>query len=375
MTDFAAYFSLLNEADALKSVHRETELQDGSRAENSAEHSWHVALFGMVFGASDRALAMILLHDLVEIDCGDHPIHLPHDWDAVQAAETAAARRLFGLVPDGDALLALWQEFEEGLSPDAQIAKRMDHVQPLFQVLMAGSPPAEHVQIALDNMASGRVARMEQEWPEVMTHARALIAGRPLPESDFARRLNFLATADRLKTVMRAGWLINGTRNENSAEHSWHLALYALVMRQVAGADVDISRVIRMLILHDLVEIDTGDVPIHAQGGALHHSAAQLEAESAAATRIFGLLPVAQAAELRAIWNEFEQADTPDARFAKALDRAQPVALNLANDGGTWRDFNVTYDQLVARVGVQIQRGAPDLWDWLDRGARCYFAL
>lgn len=374
IADLAPLIAFLNEADRLKSVDRANVLMDGTRAENSAEHSWHVALYAMVFGASDRAIAMILLHDLVEIDTGDHPIHLAHDLAAVQAAEHAAARRLFAILPDGADLLALWQEFDAGNSDDARMARRMDHIQPLFQVLLAARPRPDHLRIVRDNMQTGRAARLWTEWPEAMAAAQALLDGGSLPEGDLARRLRFLATADRLKTVMRAGRLCDGSRRENTAEHSWHLALYGLVMAGLAAPGTDPARVVRMLILHDLVEIDTGDVPIHANGGASHHSAAQMAAEKAAAARIFGLLPDAQHAQFRTLWQEFEAARTPDAVFAKALDRAQPVALNLASNGGTWVDYQVTHDQLVARVGVQIERGAPELWRWLDDRARQWFA-
>ncbi len=372
MTDIAACIAFLNEADRLKCVDRANVLMDNSRPENSAEHSWHVALYALVFGASDRTIAMILLHDLVEIDCGDHPIHLPCDPGAVQAGEEAAARRLFAMLPQGDALLALWHEFEAGESEDARMAKRMDHVQPLFQVLLAKAPRPDHLQIVRDNLDDGRAARLVHEWPEAMAAARALLKGTLLPEGDLSRRLHFLATADELKTVIRAGRVCGNTRGENSAEHSWHLALYALVLAGLAGEGVDAARVIRMLILHDLVEIDTGDVPIHANNGASHHSDAQMAAESAAADRIFGLLPAAEGQALRAIWDEFEGAASPDAIFAKALDRVQPVVLNLANDGGTWRDFDVTHKQLVERVGIQIARGSEPLWHWLDVQTRAF---
>lgn len=375
MTDYTALIAFLTEADRLKSVDRASVLMDDSRAENSAEHSWHVALYAMAFGGSDRAIAMILLHDLVEIDTGDHPIHLTHDDGSVQAAELAAARRLFALLPDGAALLALWQEFEAGQTPDARFAKRMDHVQPLFQVLLSDRPRPDHLQIVRDNMGSGRAARLWQEWPEAMAVAQALLDGQLLPDSDLGRRLRFLAVADRLKSVLRAGRLCDGSRRENTAEHSWHLALYALVLGGIAGPGTDPARVIRMLILHDLVEIDTGDVPIHANGGASHHSQDQIAAEQAAARRIFGLLPPEQGRNFHALWQEFEAAQTPDAVFGKALDRAQPVVLNLASGGGTWPEYNVTYDQLIARVGRQIDRGAPDLWRWLDLRARQWFGL
>ena len=141
-----------------------------------------------------------------------------------------------------------------------------------------------------------------------------------------------------------------------------------------AGEGVDIGRVIRMLILHDLVEIDTGDVPIHSQNGAAHHGAAQMAAEDAAADRIFGLLSPAQGAEFRGLWTEFEANETPDAVFAKSLDRAQPVMQNIASGGGSWVEYNVTYEQLVERVGLRIERGAPSLWHWLNESSRVYFA-
>ena len=140
-----------------------------------------------------------------------------------------------------------------------------------------------------------------------------------------AAQIAFLTEADKLKSVLRASPLCDGSRRENSAEHSWHIALYALVLGAEAAPGVSIDRVIRMLLLHDLVEIDVGDVPIHAQGGQAHGSAATQAAERAAAERLFGLLPAEQAAELLALWQEFEANDSPDAVFAKSLDRVQPV--------------------------------------------------
>ena len=185
--------------------------------------------------------------------------------------------------------------------------------------------------------------------------------------SDLTARFAFLTEADRLKSVERANVLMDLSRPENSAEHSWHVALYALVF---GGSD----RAIAMILLHDLVEIDAGDVPIHALNGAAHHGAAQLAAEEAAAERLFGLLPQPLGAELHALWAEFEANETPDAVFAKSLDRAQPVMQNIACGGGSWIEYRVTYDQLVERVGLRIQRGAPTLWTWLDESARGFFA-
>lgn len=188
-----------------------------------------------------------------------------------------------------------------------------------------------------------------------------------------AAQFAFLAEADRLKQVLRATTLADGSRPENSGEHSWHLALYALVLADQAGPGVSIDRVIRMLLLHDLVEIDTGDVPIHSANGLAHGSAAVQEAEARAADRIFGLLPPDLAADLRALWEEFEAAETPDAVFAKSLDRVQPVMQNIASGGGTWITYNVTAEQLETRVGAKVARGAPGLWPWVRDQARGFF--
>jgi putative hydrolase of HD superfamily len=183
----------------------------------------------------------------------------------------------------------------------------------------------------------------------------------------------FLNEADRLKQVLRATTLVDGSRHENSGEHSWHLALYAMVLADHAPPDVSIDRVIRMLILHDLVEIDVGDVPIHSANGQAHASAATQAAEQRAADRIFGLLPPDLGPRFRALWDEFEAAETPDAIFAKSLDRVQPVMANLMSGGGTWATYNVTFDQLEARVGAKVARGAPRLWDWVRGKVRPWF--
>lgn len=192
-------------------------------------------------------------------------------------------------------------------------------------------------------------------------------------EARLSAQMAFLQEADRLKAVLRATTVLGGERPENSGEHSWHLALYALVLGGHAAPGVSVDRVIRMLLLHDLVEIDTGDVPIHSANGQAHGSADVVAAERLAADRIFGLLPPDQAIELRALWEEFEAAETPDAVFAKSLDRVQPVMQNLASDGGTWRTYGVTAEQLESRVGVKVARGAPGVWDWVRERTRGYF--
>lgn len=193
------------------------------------------------------------------------------------------------------------------------------------------------------------------------------------PDARLAAQFAFLNEADRLKSVLRATTLCDGSRPENSGEHSWHLALYALTLADQAPEGVSIDRVIRMLLLHDLVEIDTGDVPIHSANGTAHASVQTQQAEARAADRIFGLLPPDLAADFRTLWEEFEAARTPDAIFAKALDRVQPVMANLQSGGGTWVTYDVTFDQLQTRVGTRIDRGAPRLWAWVREKVRPFF--
>lgn len=174
-------------------------------------------------------------------------------------------------------------------------------------------------------------------------------------------QLAFLTEADRLKSVIRATPLHDGSRPENTAEHSWHVALFALTLAEHAEAEVDVLRVLKMMLLHDLVEIDAGDAPIH---GVLtpEERAAIDRVEQTAADRIFGLLPADQAAEFRALWDEFEAGESADARFARAVDRVQPVMANLDSGGGSWLTYGVSRDQLETRVGTKVARGAPALW-------------
>ena len=188
-------------------------------------------------------------------------------------------------------------------------------------------------------------------------------------DSRLTAQMRFLNEADRLKSVIRGTTLCDGSRYENSGEHSWHIALYALTLAEHAPADVDIARVIQMLLLHDIVEIDAGDAPIFGD----HDPAEMAAAEDAAATRIFGLLPPDQAARFRALWDEFEAAETADARFAKSLDRFQPPNQNLASGGGSWVDYNTRWDQFETRVASKIARGAPSLWAWLKPRAAAWF--
>ena len=184
------------------------------------------------------------------------------------------------------------------------------------------------------------------------------------------KQVAFLTEVDRLKSIERATTLGDGTRFENSAEHSWHVALYALILAEQALPDVEISRVIKMLLIHDLVEIDAGDAPIFGQ-----YDAEKLADEEAkAARRIFGLLPADQASELLDLWNEFEAAATPDAQFAKSMDRFQPPNQNLASGGGSWKDYGVDLNRIETRVGAKIALGAPGLWAWLKPKIKRFMA-
>ena len=192
------------------------------------------------------------------------------------------------------------------------------------------------------------------------------------PPDRISRQFAFLDEADRLKSVLRGTPLLDGSRPENSGEHSWHIALYALVMAEHAHRPVNVDRVIRMLLLHDLVEIDAGDVPIHS--AAARDAEAQAAVEEAAADRIFGLLPPDQARAFRTLWDEFEAAETDDAIFAKSIDRVQPVVSNLASGGASWVDYNVTRDQLETRVAAKVKRGAPALWEALRTRIDAWFA-
>ena len=182
-------------------------------------------------------------------------------------------------------------------------------------------------------------------------------------------QMAFLNEADKLKSVLRATTLCDGSRHENSGEHSWHIALYALTLGEHAPKGVDINRVIKMLLLHDLVEIDAGDAPIFGD----HDISAMEVKEAKAADRIFGLLPDDQNEELRAIWNEFEAAQTPDAIFAKSLDRFQPPNQNLISNGGSWTDYGVTYETIESRVGSKVAKGSPTLWTWLAPQIKAWF--
>ncbi|HSU15385.1 HD domain-containing protein [Longimicrobium sp.] len=176
------------------------------------------------------------------------------------------------------------------------------------------------------------------------------------------RRIRFALEADRLKSVIRRTRLVDGSRRENSAEHSWHLALLAVLLADTAGPGVDAARVVRMLLVHDVVEVEAGDTFAYDVDANLGRD----ERERLAAERTFGLLPAEQGGELRALWEEFEAGESADARFAVALDRFQPLLLNFYGGGGSWLEHGIARAQVLRRM-APIEHGAPALWPFVVR--------
>ncbi|WP_416676870.1 HD domain-containing protein [Egbenema bharatensis] len=175
------------------------------------------------------------------------------------------------------------------------------------------------------------------------------------------QQLQFILEIDRLKQILRQTLLTDGSRRENSAEHSWHIAIMAIVLFEYAPPEVDLKRAIQMLLIHDVVEIDAGDTFCYDTQG--NHSKADREEQ--AATRIFGLLPPDQAEEFRQLWNEFESQNTPTAKFAAALDRIQPFLHNQTTQGGTWKQHHITRDQVLQRM-QPVAAGTPELWEFFQ---------
>ena len=172
----------------------------------------------------------------------------------------------------------------------------------------------------------------------------------------------FILEIEKLKSITRKIRPLGLTRFENPAEHSWQLALSAMSLARHAVAPVDIDRVVRMLLIHDLGEIDTGDTSAFVEGGWEERKADELKA----VTRIFSHLEEPLRSDFLALWREFEAGQTDDARFANAIDRAMPVVLNLHNNGQSWRENGISYEQVVKRVRWQIEGGCPALWAYLS---------
>ncbi|HET9402565.1 MAG TPA: HD domain-containing protein [Candidatus Acidoferrales bacterium] len=173
--------------------------------------------------------------------------------------------------------------------------------------------------------------------------------------------IDFILELEKLKAVTRKVKPLGLARYENSAEHSWQLAVLALALRDYAQPGIDFNRVVRMLLVHDVGEIETGDTMAFVEGGWEQRKAAEL----ACVRRIFGILPSGAGAEFVELWEEFERGETPESRFANAVDRAMPVLLNLLNNGQSWRENGISYERVLKRVESQINAGCPPLWEYI----------
>lgn len=176
-------------------------------------------------------------------------------------------------------------------------------------------------------------------------------------DSRLQQQLQFVVEIDKLKKILRQSLLCDGSRRENDAEHSWHLAAMAALLAEYAAESVDLERVMKMLLVHDLVEIDAGDTYAYDPAA----NATRVAREQAAADHIFGLLPGDQGAELRSLWEEFESGRTAEARYANALDRLQPLILNFQSEGKSWREHGVSAEAVIERM-QPIKTGTPRLW-------------
>ena len=175
---------------------------------------------------------------------------------------------------------------------------------------------------------------------------------------ELLQQLDFIKEIDKIKYIQRRTKLIGSDRNENDAEHSWHLAMMAIVLAEHSNEPIDVLKVVKMVLIHDIVEIDAGDTFIYDENK--DHS--NTEEERAAANRIFGLLPKRQSEEMIAIWEEFEAGKTQEAKFARAMDRLEPLLQNVSNNGGTWKEFDVNYNKVYEKKKV-IAEGSTAIWD------------
>lgn len=175
------------------------------------------------------------------------------------------------------------------------------------------------------------------------------------------KQISFIKEIDKLKYIQRKTKLFNSDRHENDAEHSWHLAMMTIVLAEHADKPIDVLKVLKMVLIHDIVEIDAGDVFLYDT--AKNHT--NTEEERIAAERIFGLLPKEQAEEFITLWKEFEDGISDEAKFAKSMDRLEPLLQNASNNGGTWAEYNVPYQKVYEKKKV-IKDGSAVIWNYAE---------
>ncbi|MDO4313473.1 MAG: HD domain-containing protein [Eubacteriales bacterium] len=176
------------------------------------------------------------------------------------------------------------------------------------------------------------------------------------------KQIEFLMEIDKVKNIFRQTWLADGNRKENDAEHSWHLAIAAFLLKEYAVEEVDLLKVIIMVLIHDLVEIDAGDTYAYDDEGAKTKRAR----EEAAADRIFGLLPSDQGVYFRELWEEFEAYESADAKYAHLLDNFQPLLLNHESGGKSWVEHDVKKSQIYKR-NAKVEETSPEVWEWMKQ--------
>ncbi len=175
-------------------------------------------------------------------------------------------------------------------------------------------------------------------------------------------QMQFLIEIDRLKSVLRRTRLFDNSRQENVAEHGWHVAIMAMALAEYSNEPIDVSKVVRMALVHDIVEIDAGDTFLYDEAAGK----VKEEAERRAAERIFGLLPLDQAREIRSLWEEFEARNTPEARFAAAIDRLEPMLQNALTAGHAWKEHNVRKSQILGKNRPIVEAGSRELWRFAE---------
>lgn len=176
------------------------------------------------------------------------------------------------------------------------------------------------------------------------------------------KQIEFIKEIDKVKLIQRKTKLFNSDRHENDGEHSWHLAMMTLILAEYSNQKIDILKVLKMVLIHDIVEIDAGDTFLYDT--QKDHS--NTDEERIAAQRIFGILPEDQTQAFIDIWTEFENGETNEAKFAKAMDRFEPILQNVSNNGGTWKEFNVTYERAYEKI-KSINNGSDTIWDYTEK--------